>query len=589
MNTEGTASPEFAALQSAVAGRYSLERELGRGGMGIVYLARDVALDRPVAIKLLPPALTANEDNRARFLREARVAAGLSHPNIVPIHLVEERDGLVYFVMAYVQGETLGQRVRRGGPLPPAEAVRILQEVAWALAYAHGRGVVHRDVKPDNVLIEWGTGRALVADFGVARVASAATVTGLGEVIGTVQYMSPEQADPAGTVDGRSDLYSLGVTAFFVLTGRVPFEAATAVATLAMALVEPAPLVGQVRPDLPPALAAAVDRCLLKDPAARFSNGEALAEALGQAVAAAVSVPFRIRRFFSDVNMVGFQFVTLLIAFIWLAALLPAHAGLIGATLGVIAAISVALGVGSVRTLVQEGFGPSDVAAAYRALAGEQHKADSDLTARELGRLPPWLRRPLGWVASSVAGRHVSLVGRLLEGPFVRAIFRMMGIGLRRPGVAAIPATAEPAELRLLREADALLGDLPSPLRRRLGEVRYVVRRLGRDAERLRLRERELTAAVASVETVGGDAALGERRAALLAELEDARRANSARLQAAVAAFENLRLDLLRLKAGMGTPDDLTASLSAARHVGEDVDALLAGVSEVRRLAPDGG
>jgi hypothetical protein len=221
---------------------------------------------------------------------------------------------------------------------------------------------------------------------------------------------------------------------------------------------------------------------------------------------------------------------------------------------------------------VQEGFGPSDVAAAYRALAGEQHKADSDLTARELGRLSPWLRRPLGWVASSVAGRRVSLVGRLLEGPFVRAIFRMMGIGLRRPGVAAVPATAEPTELRLLRETDALLGDLPSPLRRRLGEVRYVVRRLGRDAERLRVRERELTAAVASVETVGGDAALGERRAALLAELEDARRVNSARLQAA-AAFENLRLDLLRLKAGMGTPDDLTASLSAARHVGEDVDA----------------
>lgn len=160
--------PLFLDLQAAVAGRYSLERELGRGGMGIVYLARDVSLDRPVAIKLLPPDIAARPGLRERFLREARTAAGLSHPNIVPIHAVEETERLVWFVMAFVPGESLGERLRARGALPPAEATRILRDVAWALSYAHGQGVIHRDVKPDNILLESGGRRALIADFGIA-------------------------------------------------------------------------------------------------------------------------------------------------------------------------------------------------------------------------------------------------------------------------------------------------------------------------------------------------------------------------------------------------------------------------------------
>src|SRR5438128_1462801 len=156
-------SPEFLALQELLAGRYSIERELGRGGMGIVLLARDVALDRPVAIKLLPPHLAARPDERERFLEEARTAAGLAHPNIVPIHLVEARGELVLFVMGFVDGETLRDRVERAGPLPPRLALKLLQEVAWALGYAHQRGVIHRDVKPDNILIERGTALARVA------------------------------------------------------------------------------------------------------------------------------------------------------------------------------------------------------------------------------------------------------------------------------------------------------------------------------------------------------------------------------------------------------------------------------------------
>src|SRR5690606_6390376 len=187
-------SGEFLELQAALAGEYSLQRELGRGGMGIVYLARDVQLDRDVAIKVLPSHL-ADAESRERFLREARTAAGLSHPHIVPIHRVGEAGGFVFFVMSYVDGETLGERLRTRGPLPPDDASRVLREVAWALAYAHGRGIVHRDVKPDNILLEAGTGRAMVTDFGIAHGgAHAADTTAAGRIMGTAHFMSPEQA-----------------------------------------------------------------------------------------------------------------------------------------------------------------------------------------------------------------------------------------------------------------------------------------------------------------------------------------------------------------------------------------------------------
>src|ERR1044071_263226 len=206
-----TPSAEFLDLQAALAGEYSLQRELGRGGMGVVYLARDVQLDRDVAIKVLPTHLARDPEARERFVREARMAAGLSHPHIVPIHRVSESGGFVFFVMSYVEGETLGERLRSKGPLPPAEAMRVLREVAWALAYAHGRGIVHRDVKPDNILLEAGTGRALVTDFGIAQSDRADhPATEPGKIMGTAHFMSPEQG-ASEPVDGRSDIYSLGV------------------------------------------------------------------------------------------------------------------------------------------------------------------------------------------------------------------------------------------------------------------------------------------------------------------------------------------------------------------------------------------
>src|SRR5436853_2325975 len=180
----------FLDFQAAVAGRYSLDRELGRGGMGVVYLARDVRLDRPVAIKLLPPSLAAHQDLRDRFIREARTAGRLSHPYIVPIHSVDEAGDFVFYVMAYVDGETLGQRVQARGPLPAHDATRILREVAWALAYAHAQGVIHRDIKPANIMLEGGGGRAMVMDFGIARLSNVTGETAVGEVLGTPEYMS---------------------------------------------------------------------------------------------------------------------------------------------------------------------------------------------------------------------------------------------------------------------------------------------------------------------------------------------------------------------------------------------------------------
>ena len=271
-------STEFLDLQAALAGEYSLQREIGRGGMGVVYLARDVQLDRDVAIKVLPANLARDPSARERFLREARMAAGLSHPHIVPIHRVSEVGGFVFFVMSYVEGETLGDRLRTRGPLPPADAMRVLREVSWALAYAHGRGIVHRDVKPDNILLESATGRALVTDFGIAQ-GDADAITDPGKIMGTAHFMSPEQA--AGEpLDGRSDIYALGVVGYLAVSGRLPFESSNLPALLTRQATEEPPSVMQVAPGIPAALGSAIDRCLARDPAERFQDGEALAEVL---------------------------------------------------------------------------------------------------------------------------------------------------------------------------------------------------------------------------------------------------------------------------------------------------------------------
>jgi eukaryotic-like serine/threonine-protein kinase len=271
-------TPEFTELAAALSGQYELEREIGRGGMGVVYLARDVRLDRRVAIKTLPRHLT-DSATRDRFLREARTAASLSHPNIVPIYRADETGGFVYFAMAYVQGESLAERVKARGPLSPREAAGCLRDVAAALGYAHAHGVIHRDVKAENILLEQGSGRAMVTDFGIARVADAAPLTATGHVLGTVHYMSPEQV--AGErLDGRTDLYALGVVGFFALSGAFPFDHETASAVLVAHVTKRAPPLVTVAPHAPPALAAVIDRCLMREASSRFATGEDLVRAL---------------------------------------------------------------------------------------------------------------------------------------------------------------------------------------------------------------------------------------------------------------------------------------------------------------------
>ncbi|HTR77510.1 MAG TPA: serine/threonine-protein kinase, partial [Gemmatimonadaceae bacterium] len=212
-------------VERALDALYELDCEIGRGGMGIVYRAKDRRLKRTVAIKVLPPELGYRADIKSRFLREAQTAAQLNHPNIVDIYSVDEAGQLVYFVMAYVLGETLAKRVHDVGPLGIEESRRILRDVADALAYAHERGVIHRDIKPDNILIDAESGRPMVTDFGIARAMGdgSTRLTVTGQLIGTPEYMSPEQAGGDPSIDGRSDLYSLGVVAYQMLVGQPPF------------------------------------------------------------------------------------------------------------------------------------------------------------------------------------------------------------------------------------------------------------------------------------------------------------------------------------------------------------------------------
>ena len=273
-----------ALVEQALQATYELGAEIGRGGMGIVYRARDRRLKRPVAIKLLPPELSYRRDVRIRFLREAETAAQLSHPNIVPIYAVDEIGSLVFFVMALVDGDNLARQLQQRGVLPVDQVRRWLVEMSEALAYAHARGVIHRDIKPDNILVDAIDGRAVVTDFGIARAATeggdTARLTATGMAIGTPAYMSPEQASGDRDLDARSDLYSLGVVAYQMLCGQPPFTAGTMPALLVKHLAEAPVPVSERRPDTPPDLAALVMRLLEKNPDLRVQQASEVAQAV---------------------------------------------------------------------------------------------------------------------------------------------------------------------------------------------------------------------------------------------------------------------------------------------------------------------
>lgn len=595
-------------VREALAPHYILEKELGRGGMGAVYLARDVRLDRHVAIKFLPPDMAARVDLRARFLQETRTAASFSHPNIVPVHAVEERDRVLCFVMGFVDGETLTGRITRTGPMAPAEAIRLLQECAWALSYAHGRGVVHRDVKPDNILIDRASGRALVTDFGISRSQEASGLTMVGELIGTPQYMSPEQAT-GEALDGRSDLYSLGGVAFFALTGRLPFESNTAHGFLTAHITRPAPPLGSVRPDIPQGLASAVDRLLAKEPSQRFQTGEELAEHLDPLRSSRKEIAPAIRLFNVKASQVIRNAIILLALAPTLGQSVRGDADQFILMLMVMAA-AVALflqAIGGLRELASQGFSHEDLRNGILAVAAEEQEARAQARAApdyeerkkfrrwislaglvfaavtiwygmtlrmprpQGGYMTPWqgiISTALGASALmmtfvyNIASRGGSVridsnLRRLWTGPVGRKLFTLAA---KRSAKARPTARLVSAELGPL----TLFEGLPRDVRKELADVTRVVSSLIAAQSALVARELELanSQAEASRGTAGVATDTLER---VVTELAEAKTAATHRREEIAAALERMRLEIIRLRSGIGTVADVRREAERAR------------------------
>ena len=630
---------EFLDLQAALAGEYSLERELGRGGMGVVFLARDVQLDRHVAIKVLLGHLAAGTDSRERFLREARTAARLSHPNIVPIHRVGEAAGLVYFVMSYVPGETLGERLRRTGPLAAADAMRVLREVSWALAYAHGHGIVHRDVKPDNILLEEGSGRALVTDFGIAHVGSTTLSTDPGKIMGTAQFMSPEQA-MSETVDGRSDLYSLGAVGYLAVSGKLPFEAANLPALLMKHVSEPATSIADVAPGVPRALASAIDRCLEKRPENRFSNGEELADALTPSNDGRPQLPVPLRTWLAERNPATIPYA------VWsgllgipmayqLTGLLNFHRLIYAidlAQFGILAAAPLLAIVGfhanRAQRLFRAGFtlvdlrGAMDVAALERAESDALEPDDAPSGTRKFLRRSAYAAFALSSFITFLPDViHLTLERRHILLPFVGTHIATLAAWV---GTVALFSAMQVYQVPLLssRLRNLIRGGVREKLwRSRLGE--WLAGRLGAPSTSRAVgagvfQATELALGIAAADLFKAlpseyreqlrelpsiVAALGTRAAAARAEIDaldalprnandpsDAlasrRAAAGAELAHSVAALEGVRLDLLRLLAGATDLAPLTTLLDAARELGEHAARLSEAQREVAAFLP---
>ncbi len=615
-----TPDPLFLTFQLALAGRYSIDRELGRGGMGVVYLAREVHLDRLVAIKLLPPDKAQLPALRDRFLQEARLAAKLSHPNIIPIHAVDESSGFVYYVMSYVDGETLAQRVRSRGPLSASDGSRVLREVAWALAHAHRHGVVHRDVKPDNILLESGSGRALVADFGIAAAFGPASEDG---VAGTPEFMSPEQA-LGGEIDARSDLYGLGATAFYVFSGRLPFEGKTSTEILAKQVTEPAPPLGSLGISVPRKLAHLVDRCLAKEPDSRPQSADALAEQLGVALEQRRELPAALRAFVKRTGRIeGGGKLIYVVSVIPLSLLVAAAVGGVAGFATYVAGMMVGpllFGIDAARRLGALGFTQADLTPAFKVeleLSREERAADYarrrtfvefmlSSTARVFGTfsavaLPVTLAgllfpssRPLAQAALPVT--EVFVIGALASGVAYLAALQLrrdvdtefwqrvwtgrfgkfffsVAKRLRSGRTVATAMTHRATELSLGMAAEQLYESLPKDTRAALHDLPPLLRRLQADAQSLRQRYDQLQEALAEAGTAAADDAYASAR--------ETRDLIGAKLGDAVGALETIRLNLLRLHAGSATVEGLTTHIGLAADVSAEVDRMIAAQDEM--------
>lgn len=426
MTTSATLSSD--SIRRALGDRYLIERELGRGGMGTVYLAREIKLDRPVALKVLLPEFATQSGLRDRFLRETRTAASFSHPNIVPVYAVEESEDYLAYAMGLVEGETLSERIARAGPLAVREIVRMVKDVAHALAYAHGRGVVHRDIKPDNVMLERATGRALVLDFGISRsmtqASPAASLTRVGEVVGTPEYMSPEQAS-GDVVDGRSDLYALGLTAYYAATGATAVTGESTQKILVRQLTERVTPIETLRPDLPSALAKAIDRCVEKDPVDRFPTAEALVEEIDAAQLVEREIPLPVRLFAGELSTLSLAAFVIL-AVMWSAVETQLHANmsLLDTMLPVAGLLAILVTrtlttMSEGRRLAVAGFSPADVMDGMRRVVAERVTRRDELRAdpetRRRRRLT--IRWGIGLLVTAVVFIRIAYALRVPLGP----------------------------------------------------------------------------------------------------------------------------------------------------------------------------
>ena len=629
-------SSEFLELQAAFAGEYSLQRELGRGGMGVVYLARDVQLDRDVAIKVLPAHLAQSTTSRERFVREARTAAGLSHPHIVPIHRVGEAGRFVFFVMTYIDGETLGERLRTRGPLLPQEAARVMREVAWALAYAHGRGIIHRDIKPDNILLEASTGRALVTDFGIAHGYDAGAVVDETALrMGTEHFMSPEQSEQL-PLDGRSDLYALGVVGYLAVSGRLPSAPVRASALVRATDVPDLVAVSQVAPGLPPSLAAAIDRCLAHDADQRFSDGEALAAALAPSSEARPTLPPALRAWLSARNPLLVPYLgwsgawgtlTLVNLVVWVTGNRPAGVSDVF-LLGGIASLPIFPIIGfhleQARRQFRAGYTLSDLRAALDV--AQRERAETDAVVRS-DVAPPshrilkaltiaaasWLAVSIGLLIAGVIHENrggpqflgISLSAFLVFAPVATTM--LLGAISNALNISFIPDTIRQQWQSGIREklwnsrlgkwvakrfgapeqSRAIGGGVFRPTEVALGAAAADLfaslptafrEQLGELPTTLAALEANAAAARAELDVV---AALAPSASADGALLERRRTAAATKLSTTVAALESLRLDLLRLHSDSSNLAPLTTLVEAARRASDDVQRLASAQREV--------
>jgi eukaryotic-like serine/threonine-protein kinase len=601
-------------------------RDLGQGSSKTVVLAYDTKLDREVALCLI-------DDGRERVEREAKVMGRLGeHANIATIYDWGEDGGRVYMVVRHLAGGSLKAALGAGG-LPVETVTRIGRDIADALDHAHAHGIVHRDVKPDNILLEAGTGRALVTDFGIAHGSrDSGVMTDPGKIMGTAHFMSPEQAAGAA-VDGRSDIYALGVVGYLSVSGRLPLEASDVPALLLRQATEPATSVMRAAPGLPSALGAAIDRCLTRDPAGRFADGEALAEALAPASDARPALPPTLRAWLSARNPLllpyiawsgGFSILTLGNLYAWLSG--GRGTGPVAvATLAAIAASPLLPIVGfhlnQAHRQFRAGHTLADLRAALAVARREREETEAvtqketeSRTARVLRGLTlgsaAWLGTTFGLVLSGVVHERnlapvvfiapllstmlFGAVSNALDVQFIPARIRnwwqtgirerlwnsQLGDWLaRRLGA---PERTQLAGASAFRATEAALGvaaselfeALPKAYREQLTELPTIVAALEARAAEARA-EMDVVAAMAPSGSADADVLAARKNAA------------ATRLAESVAALEGLRLDLLRLHAGTADLQPLTTLMDAARQIGEDVGRLAEAQREAEHAASE--